>query len=26
LYLDLYHYPQRGKEQADFLRERRLGF
>ena len=26
LYLDLYHYPARGKEQADFLRERRLKF
>lgn len=26
LYLDLYHYPARGREQADFLRERRLKF
>jgi hypothetical protein len=26
LYLDLYHYPARGREQADFLRERHLKF
>ena len=26
LYLDLYHYPARGREQADFLRQRRLKF
>lgn len=26
LYLDLYHYPRRGREQAEFLREQRLQF
>jgi len=26
LYLDLYQYPARGREQAEFLRERRLKF
>jgi AraC-like DNA-binding protein len=26
LYLDLFHYPARGREQADFLRSRRLTF
>ena len=26
LYVDLYNYPARGREQADFLRERRMGF
>lgn len=26
LYLDLYNYPKRGKEQADFLRERKIKF
>lgn len=26
LYLDMCHYPARGREQADFLRERRLKF
>ncbi len=26
LYLDLYHYPARGREQAEFLRDREIGF
>jgi hypothetical protein len=26
LYLDLYNYPKRGREQADFLRERKIKF
>jgi hypothetical protein len=26
LYVDLYNYPARGREQADFLRERKIGF
>ena len=26
LYVDLYNYPARGREQADFLRERKMGF
>lgn len=26
LYLDLINYPKRGKEQADFLREKRIGY
>ena len=26
LYLDLVNYPKRGKEQADFLREKKIGY
>jgi len=26
LYLDLYRYPARGREQAEFLREKEIGF
>ena len=26
LYLDLYKYPARGREQAEFLREKEIGF
>ena len=26
LYLDLYNYPKRGREQAEFLREKKLKF